>query len=192
MRGFVLAVMLATVTLVAATPAGAAKLPAPSKLTLVQAQCPGAPPGPCSTTFTFASGFAVLKSQREPKPTCPKTGMPGEATGGIVQLKGVTKSGASFDGTLAAEVSLFTTFGADPNGNCELEGTQITTPSLVAELTCKRGKCKGTLVPIACLPKACADTPITSELSALVVRDDAGQALAAPGTTLAPAASDAP
>jgi hypothetical protein len=178
--------------LVVAISAPAAKLPAPSKITLVQAQCPGAPPGPCSASFTFASGFAVLTSQREPKPTCPKTGMPGEASGGSVQLKGVSKSGASFDGTLTAEVSLFTTFGADPNGNCELAETQITTPSLTASLTCTRGKCKGTLVPIACLPKTCADTPITSELSSLVVRDDTGQALAAPGTTLAADDSDAP
>lgn len=174
---------------VLALPAFAAKLPAPSKITLVQAQCPGAPPGPCST-FTFASGFALLKSQKQPGPTCPKTGQPNETDGGSVQLKGVTKAGASFDGTLTAEVTLFTTFLADPNGNCELEGTQITVPSLNASLTCKKGKCKGLLIPVACLPKSCADTPIITEMTALVVRDDAGQKLATPGTTLAAAASD--
>jgi len=183
----VLSFVLVAVATLATT--HAAKLPAPSKITLVQAQCPGAPPGPCST-FGFASAVAILKSQKQPGPTCPKTGMPTESNGGTVQLKGVTKAGASFDGTLAAEVTLFTTFGTDPNGNCELEGTQITTPSLLGSLACKRGKCKGTLYPIACLPKTCADTPITTEMVGLVVRDDAGNALATPGTTLAPSASD--
>jgi hypothetical protein len=188
MRRSVLVVSLASVGLLVPALAGAGKLPPPSKLTLVQAQCPGPPAGPCST-FTFAKGVAVLKSQREPKPTCPKTGMPDETNGGSVTLRGVTKSGTSFDGSLTAEVVLFTTFGTDPNGNCELEGTQITTPSLVATLDCKHGKCKGTLVPIACLPASCADTPITSELRSLVVRDDAAQSLATVGTTLAPEAS---
>lgn len=180
--------------------AHAAKLPPPNRLTLVQASCafaPPAPPGPCSPAFRFTSGTAVMKALREPQPTCPKTGDPTEAPGGDIRLTGVTKDGAPFTGSLAAQVALKTTFGDDPNGNCELRNVQVPSlPSLTGTLACRNGKCKGTLYPIACLPSQCADTPITSEFGSievgpqsfgpLVVLDDAGNPLATVGTTLAP------
>lgn len=185
--------------------AHAAKLPPPTRLNLVQANCnalPPAVPGPCSPGFRFASGTFVMKSLRQPQPTCPKTGKPTEAPGGSILLKRVTKDGAPFTGSLHAEASLKTTFGSDPNGNCELREVQVPNlPSLDGTLACKSGTCKGTVYPIACLPAQCADTPIVSELGSVLVGsqsfgpvlvlDDAGNAFATPGTVLAPAASDA-
>jgi len=195
-----IAIGLATLLVAAGVHAG--KLPPPMKLTLVTANCNAlapAVPGPCSTSFTFTGGQVVMKAQKQPGPTCPKTGQPTETTGGSVVMKGVSKNGAAFSGTLPAEASLKTTFGSDPNGNCELHGVQFAGPSLQGTLTCKNGTCKGILYPVACLPKQCADTPVVSELSSVeepansghffgpvLVLDDAGQPLATPGTLLVP------
>ncbi len=168
------------------------RLPPPNRLTLVQAQCAGTPPGPCSA-FRFASGSALLRSARQPAPTCPRTGSdPSENNTGEARLDGVSSAGAAFTGSLPVEVVLKTTFGSDPNGTCALAGVQIETVSLVGTLACKAGRCRGRLVAFACLPKPCADTPIASELTSLVVKDAAGNPLATPGTVLAPAKSDAP
>jgi hypothetical protein len=183
-----------------ATFAHAGKLPPPARFNLVQANCnalPPAVPGPCSPAFRFASGTATMKSLREPQPTCPKTMQPTEAPGATVQMRGVTKSGGQFTGSLSVSASLKTTFGDDPNGNCELRNVQVPNlPSLSGTLACKNGTCKGTVYPVACLPKQCADTPITSELGSvdangqtfgsILVLDDAGNALATPGTVLVP------
>jgi len=165
------------------------KLPPPSKLNLVQAQCPGNPPGPCSPSFAFTSGTAILVAQKEPDPACHD---PERAKGGEVRLAGVTKDGAPFSGTLLAQAELQTTFGKDANGNCELQNLQVRVPSLSGEVTCRAGKCKGTLLSVACLPGTCADTLITTEFISLVVQDDAGRSLATPGTFVAPARADAP
>ena len=192
-------IALALVFLLAAAPARSAKLPPPMKLNLIQASCsalPPAVPGPCSTTFRFASGTVTMKALRQPQPTCPKTGKPTEAPGGTIVMTGVTKSGAAFTGSLAAQVTFKTTFGDDPNGNCELRNVVVPNlPSLQGSLACKSGKCKGTVYPIQCLPSQCADTPVSSEFGyveavgqrfgPIVVFDDAGQPLATPGTSLA-------
>jgi hypothetical protein len=169
------------------------KVPRPSEITLVPAQCVperGAA-GPCST-LAFASGVATLRSAKQPAPTCPRTGDPSENVGGDVRLTGVTRAGAPFTGELRAAVEYRTTFAADPNGTCALSGIQIELPSLGGPVACRNGRCKGRLVAIACLPKGCADTPIVSELERLVVKDDAEAVLAVPGTFVAPAAGDAP
>ena len=177
----------------------AAKLPPPMRLNLVQASCnalPPALPGPCSA-FRFTSGTVVMKSLKQPKPTCPETGQPTEAPGGTIQLRGVTKDGAAFSGSLQAQAALKTTFGSDPNGNCELRDIQVPNlPSLQGALTCRNGTCKGVVYPIQCLPAQCADTPLVSELGTVevgaqsfgpfLVFDDAGNPLATPGTALAP------
>jgi hypothetical protein len=172
-------------------PALAKKAPAYATLDLVQAQCAGMPPAPCSAT-TFTRGTAVLRTQREPSPTCPKTGMPGESAAGDVTLLGVSKGGAPFTGSLPVEVTLKTTFGHDPNGNCSLSGIQIELPSLTGTLVCRSGRCKGPLLPIACLEKLCADTPVITEFTGLVIHDDAGKDLARPGVVIAPSKTDAP
>jgi hypothetical protein len=183
-----------------ATLAHAAKLAPPMRLNLVQAYCnavPPAVPGPCSPGFRLTSGSFVMKSLREPQPTCPKTGKPTEAPGGSILLRGVTKDGAPYTGSLHAQASLKTTFGSDPNGNCELREVQVPNlPSLDGMLACKGGTCKGIVYPIACLPAQCADTPLVSELGSVMVgsqsfgpvlvSDDAGNAFATPGTTVAP------
>jgi hypothetical protein len=179
----------------AATPARAQtskKLPPPLKLALVQAQCAGPPIGPCST-LTFATGAVVLKGGKEPGPTCPKTGKTTDSPAGTVTLTGVTRAGALLgpDTTLTAEVDYKTTFGPDPNTNCGLATLQIDTMSLTATLHCKKGRCTGTFLPIACLPPNCADVLVTTELSNVVVHDDAQQNLARPGTFITPAATDA-
>jgi hypothetical protein len=112
-------------------------------------------------------------------------------------MRGVTKDGAAFSGSLPAQVNFKTTFGADPNGNCELSGLQVPNlTSLLGTLECKNGTCKGTVYPIQCLPKQCADVSVVSELGSVevgtqsfgpvVVLDDAGNAFATPGTSLAP------
>src|SRR5262245_29650627 len=114
-------IALAIVTLLA-TGVHAAKLAPPMRLNMVQATCNAlapAPPGPCSS-FRFTSGNVVMKSLKQPTPTCPKTGKPTEAPGGTIQLRGVTKAGAPFSGSLPAQAALKTLFGPDPNNNCEL------------------------------------------------------------------------
>ena len=177
-----------------------AALPPPMKLNLVTASCNAVVPGPCSTSFKFTGGQVVMKSQKEPGPTCPKTVQPTETPGGSVVLKGVTKNGAPFSGSLPARAALKTTFGSDPNGNCELHDIQVgNSTSLQGTLTCKNGTCKGIVYPIACLPKQSADTPVVSELGSVeeppnsgrffgpfLVLDDAGNPLATPGTFLVP------
>src|SRR5215813_5752807 len=109
------------------------KLPPPARFNLVQASCNGQPAGPCSPNFRFTSGTVTMKSLRQPQPTCPKTGKPTEAPGASVQMRGVTKSGAAFTGSLNVSVNFKTTFGPDPNGNCELHDV------LVANLTSLTG-----------------------------------------------------
>lgn len=159
----------------------------PSTLTLVQAQCDTTPPTPCAAAFAFKSGVATLTSAKQPGPTCPKTGAPTESKGGAVTLKGVTKGGAAFSGSLAVEVVLRTSFLTDPTGDCPFAGIPpITIGSLAGTATCANGTCKGTLYPIACLDPTCADTPIITELVSLTVFDDAGNKLAVPGTILVP------
>jgi hypothetical protein len=174
----------------------AGKLPPPMKFNLVQASCHTEPPGPCSPNFRFASGGVVMKSIKQPQPTCPKTGQPTEVPGATVQMRGVTKSGAPFSGSLHVIVSLKTTFGDDPNANCELRNTQVPAliPSLDGMLTCKNGTCKGSPYPIACLPPQCADVPLISELGSVTVNgvsfgpvlvfDDAELPFATPGSAL--------
>jgi hypothetical protein len=162
--------------------------PGESTLALVQAQCAGPPPAPCSASFRFARGQAVLRTGKQPSPTRE----PSEQRAGELKLTGVTKAGAAFTGALAVEVVYKTTFSADTNTNCELAGVQIETPSLMGTVSCRNGKCSGRLLPIAALPKHCADAGITSELVTLVVRDDGGAALAVPGTAVVPGRGDAP
>jgi hypothetical protein len=182
--------MVALVVLAAVSAAEGArlKLPPPSRLSLVQAQCPGVPPGPCSPAFTFATGTAVLIGQRQPVPTCPGQKPP---VGGKVTLTKVTKNGALFTGSLRAGMTLNTTFMADThNGNCELSGIQIELEALIGEVACKNGKCKGTMVGIGCVPTTCADTFFVTEFGPLVVTDDTGLRLATPGTFVPPLADD--
>jgi hypothetical protein len=194
---------IATVVLVAASAALAAKLPPPAKMNLVQASCNALPPGPCSAAFRFASGTVIMKSLRQPAPTCQKTGQPTDAPGANLQMRGVTKNGSPFAGSLPVTVNFKTTFGDDPNGNCELRNVQVPNlASLVGTLECKNGTCKGTAYPIACLPAQCADTPVVSELGSVeqngqtfgpvLVLDDAGVPFATPGTALAPGREPAP
>jgi len=185
MRPTIVLILLGAVALAEAAPR---KPPPPSRLSLVQAQCPGVPPGPCSPGFAFAAGTAVLVGQRQPIPTCPG-GKP--ASGGKVTLAKVTKNGAAFSGTLRVSVTLRTTFTIDQhNGNCELSGIQIEIPSLQGDVACRNGKCKGSMLGIGCLPTTCADTFFTTEFISLVVNDDAGQPLATPGTFVPAAAND--
>ena len=156
-------------------------------LPLVRAQCPG--PAPCLPAFAFRIGAASLTAQKEPAPTCPKTGRPSDTSGGTVRLAGVTKDGAPYNGSLAVEVTNQTTFGSDA-GDCPLNGLQIETPTLLGTLACKAGRCKGSLLPFACLPRECADVPITTEFRLLEVLDaptvEGGKAIARPGLFVAP------
>jgi hypothetical protein len=186
--------------LVTAPVAFAGKQPV-NRLALIQASCFDAAavrPIPCSPSFRFASGSATLVGGKEPGPTCPKSNGQDrtEAKAGDVRLTGVTKDGAPFSGTLTAGVWYKTTFGADPNGDCPLANIQVPNfASLDATLACKNGKCRGTLHPVQCLPKECADVPVLSELGSvivngqafgpLVVLDEAGNPLATPGTAVA-------
>ena len=191
-RGVVSLVVVFAAVWPSAVHARKARLPPPNRFTLVQAQCVGSPPGPCSA-FRVTTGTAILRSARQPAPTCPKTGNdPSENDSGEVRLDGVAVGGTGYTGTLPAEVVLKTTFGSDPNGTCILAGVQIEVVSLTGTLTCRAGRCRGPLVAFACLPKPCADTPITSEVTSVVVKDDAGNPLATTGIVLAPAAGDAP
>jgi hypothetical protein len=182
---------VATILLMLALAAGVADAKkggiAPSTLTLVQSQCDTTPPSPCAGAFAFKSGTATLTSAKQPGPTCPKTGSPTESKGGQVVLKGVTKNGAAFSGSLPVEVVLRTSFLTDPTGDCPFAGIPpITIGSLAGTATCTNGTCKGTLFPIACLDPTCADTPVISEFVSLTVFDDAGNKLAVPGTVLVP------
>jgi hypothetical protein len=156
-------------------------------LPLVRAQCAGAVP--CLPAFEFRTGTAQLTAAKEPAPTCPKTGKPSETPGGTVQLAGVTKDGAPYAGPLTVEVTNQTTFGSDA-GACSLNGLQIETPTLLGTLACNAGRCKGKLLPTACLPRECADTPITTEFRLLEVLDvptlEGGKAIARPGLFVAP------
>ncbi|MGH7895713.1 MAG: hypothetical protein ACREQL_13660, partial [Candidatus Binatia bacterium] len=153
----------------------------------------------CSPSFRFAAGSVTLRSAKEPVPVCPKSNGQDvtEAPAGDVRMTGVAKDGAAFSGTLDATVFYKTTFGDDPNGNCELRNLQVPNfASLLGKVACRNGKCRGTLYPIQCLPKHCADVPIVSELGSvevgtqsfgpIVVFDDAGNAFATPGTAVAP------
>jgi len=184
--GAPLAVLLSLAA--AAAVAAAGKPTAPSRLSLVQAQCAGPPPGPCSPAFAFSRGTATLRSARQPAPTRDAA----KQRGGDVKLEGVTKNGARFSGTLAAEVVFKTTFPPDANANCELANVQIELVSLMAAVTCRRGRCKGTLRPIGPLPKGCADTAVTSEIVSVLVRDDTGEPLAKPGVGIPAGKRDAP
>ncbi len=183
-----------------------------NRLALTQAQCAQPPPGhpgPCSPSFTFARGTAILKgSIKEPIPTCPKTHMPEEAKAGAASLVQVKKNGTPFTGRLPMMMFLKTTFGADPGGAlCVLAQTQLTVASLMGSLECRSGKCRGSLFPVACLPGSCADTPIVSELASVtladprfagqtfgpfIVLDDDQNPLATAGTVLTPARADVP
>jgi hypothetical protein len=227
--------LIVVLTLLATAASARVKLPPPSRLSMVQAQCgrcacgsdadcgaggscaagvcaagdvarvscvvaadcaagQACSPTPhvCSATFRVGGGTATLKSSRQPAPTCPKTGERTENNGGDVRLTGVTSGAEPYTGTLAVDVVLKTSFGPDPESNCLLSGLQVEFTSLDGTLNCRAGKCKGVLHPFACLPKECANTPITSELSAFVVKEPSGARLATPGLFLVPAASDAP
>src|SRR5262245_21918646 len=181
--GFRLSIVLVLTAAVAAEAARGPRLTLP----LVRAQCVGAVP--CSPAFAFRTGVAQLTAAKEPAPTCPKTGKPSETPGGTVQLAGVTRDGAPYSGTLAVEVTNLTTFGSD-SGDCPLNGLQIETPTLLGTLACKAGRCKGNVVPSACLPRECADAPITTEFRLLEVLDaptlENGKAIARPGLFIAP------
>jgi len=174
--------LAALLALTVATTAGAArrgKVTPTSRLSLVQAQCGTVPPAPCSPSFAFASGTATLTGETAPQAACHP---PARPKGGQVRLTRVTKNGAPFSGMLHVSVTLKTTFGTDThNGNCELQGVQITTESLTGEIACRSGKCKGDLFGILCLPGTCADESFTTEFVSLLVNDDAGLPLAAPG-----------
>jgi hypothetical protein len=170
-------------------------------LGLIRAQCaapPPAPPVPCAPAFDFASGTVTLTAQKQPTPSCPRTADPRESPAGTIKLRGVTRDGASYSGTLFLSIEQVTSIGADTvNGTCELSGLPpIRVESLVADVACRNGTCKGTILPIACLPKTCADTPIVSEFGALTVYDTSDPAtrvaVARPGIRLVPARSDAP
>jgi len=185
-------VLLAAALLLAAAPASAKGVPGIGTLNLVPAQCPGPPAGPCAPGFKFAKGTMTLLGSKEPKPTCPKTGKPDDSPAGTVKMTGVTNDGTPFSGTLTATVVLTATFGTDPNGNCVLSGSPpLTVPSIIATVTCTNGRCKGTFLPAACLPKQCADAQVTTELSSIEVTNGSTP-VARPGTVLVPQATDAP
>jgi hypothetical protein len=99
-------------------------------------------------------------------------------------LLAFAQNGAPFTGTLAVEVTNLTTFGSEAAA-CPLNGLQIESPSLNGTLACKGGHCKGNVLPVACLPRACANVSITTELRLLQVLDaptlEGGRAIARPG-----------
>ena len=178
--------------LVAATPV-VGKTPVALHMALVQAYCEGGQP--CSS-LRVTRGTIDLTSAKQPAPTCPKRNDVKENVAGVVKLSGVTAGGAGYSGRLYVEVQYKTTFGTDANGNCSLKGVQIVTPSVLGDITCTAGKCKGSIYAFACLEKNCADTAITSELVSVIVYDGPTEAagkqpLATPGTAVAPAAGDA-
>ncbi len=179
--------MVCAVLAIAGTAAGAPRVA--GKFALVQAYCGTVTAVPCAPAFAFKTGAVVLYTETQPGPTCPRTGQPTDAKAGLVTLVGVTKNGAPFSGQLPAETTLKTSFGNSPS--CALSGVPpFNTVSLTGTVTCRSGKCKGTLFPIACLPKNCASVAITSEFVSLVVHDDSGDptvVLATPGLFVAPA-----
>jgi hypothetical protein len=161
-----------------------------ARFALVQAQCGQITFGPCAPAFAFKTGTVELNGQREPAPTCPKTGLPAEAKAGTVKMTGVTKDGTPFSGTLPAQAFLNTTFGVNASSTCVLAGIG-TGPLLALEvgLVCRSGKCRGTILPIACLPADCADVAITTEFVSFKVLDDSGNpeaVIATPGAVIAP------
>ena len=188
--------LLAVALLLAPAPTLAKGVPGVGTLNLVPAQCAGPPAGPCAPGFKFTKGTMTLLGSKEPKPTCPKTGKPEDSPAGTVKMTGVTNDGAPFSGTLTATVVLTATFAADPNANCELSGgPSLTIPSLSATITCTNGRCKGTFLPVACLPKHCADALVTTELASIEVTNGStpgSTPVARPGTVLVPQATDAP
>src|SRR5262249_25879011 len=115
--------------------------------------------------------------------------------GGSVRLTGLAKNGAPYSGNLVAEVTNQTTFGTD-GGDCELDNLQITTPTLQGTLACKAGRCKGVVVPTACLPSQCADVPVTTEFRLLEVLDaptlEGGRPIARPPPARRPRAPAGP
>lgn len=184
--------LLLLVLVVQATTA-AAKPPVALHLGMVQALCEGG--APCSPAL-IGKGTIDLYTAKQPAPACPKRNDVTENAGGLAKLTGVSKGGAPYTGQVYVEVQYRTTFGADPNGNCELASVQIAVPSVLGNIDCKNGKCKGIIYPFACLPKNCADTPITSELLSVIVydgplEDAARKPLGTMGTTIAPASGDA-
>jgi len=156
---------------------------------LVQAQCGQITFAPCAPAFAFKTGVVELSGLREPAPTCPKTGLPTEAKAGTVKLTGVTKNGAPFTGTLPTETQLNTTFGTSATTTCVLAGLSTGPfPSLSGDVACRNGKCRGTILPIVCLPAECADVPITTEFVSFKLMDDSGVAtavIATPGAVIA-------
>jgi hypothetical protein len=160
-----------------------------ARFALVRAQCGQIGFGPCSPAFDFKRGVVELSGAREPTPTCPKTHQPSEAKAGTVKVTGLTKNGAPFTGTLTTETDLITTFGKSDTSACELKDTSTgVLPSLVGDVTCKNGKCRGTLIPIICLPPQCADVAITTQFAAFYLNDDANppEVIATPGTVIMP------
>jgi hypothetical protein len=169
-------------------------IPGAGTFNLVPAQCDDpqpTPPGPCAPDFTFTRGVVTLLGQKQPKPSCPKTGKPEESPAGSIKMSGVTSAGAPFSGSLVANVTFTATFGVDPNTNCDLRGVRLTVPSLSAAITCANGNCKGTFLPIACLPKQCADARVVTELEKIEVLNGT-TVVARPGTILVPQATDVP
>jgi hypothetical protein len=194
-------VFVAGLLVVALAPALEAKGKPLLTMALVRAQCaspPPAPPAPCAPAFDFATGTVTLTDQKQPTPSCPRTGNPSESPAGSIKLRGVTRDGAPFTGTLFLSIEQVTSFGADTvNGNCQLSGVPpFAIESLTAYVACRTGKCKATILPIGCLPKTCADTPIVSEFGALTVYDVDDPAtripVARPGIVVTPARSDPP
>ena len=56
-----------------------------------------------------------------------------------------------------------TSSGLSVSAFCEVRRCQ----TLLGTLTCKCGRCKGNLLPFACLPRECAGAPITTEFRLL-------------------------
>ena len=184
MRSHVVWTFVALIALAGTALAGGPKMVLP----LVPAQCAGSVR--CAPDFAFKSGVAILTAAKQPAPTCPKTGRPSETPGGSLRLTGVTLRNAAFTGTLTAEVTNQTTFGSDA-GDCSLNALQITTPTLQGTLSCRAGRCKGLVLPVACLPAECADVVVTTELQLLEVLDaptiEGGKVIARPGFVVSPA-----
>lgn len=188
--------LLTLVILFATQPVYARGVPGAGTFNLVPAQCPGSPPavlpGPCAPDFTFTKGTVTLLGSKQPKPTCPKTSQPADSPAGSVKMSGVASGGTPFSGTLSAAVTFTATFAVDANSNCDLRGVQIpAVPSLGATITCTSGRCKGTFLPAACLPKQCADGLVTTELGTIEIKNG-DTVVARPGTVLLPQATDAP
>ena len=173
-------------SVVLAVPAHAGRAPAFAKLALVPAQCGTTTFGPCAPAFAFRSGTVTLFGSKEPAPTCPGSSIPTQKVG-TVTLKGLTRDGGAFSGTLHSQTVLKTTFGSE--GTCSLRDSQVIVPSLTGDLTCKAGSCRGVLLQVACLPSDCTHTSITTEFESFSVFEDPmnpSVAIATPGTILVP------